>query len=106
MPRANEKPFPCEDCRFNIGDVCRRNPPTAGSEIEIPDEDLIYTVYWRKFPYVGDGCSCFAGEPLVERSCRNCRHVDGSLCTLHWFSICERLKQKPNWHCCDWEEGE
>jgi len=102
MPRANEKPFPCEDCRFRGFTkpegghlICRRNPPTCG------DGGDEFPMVW-----LDGSTNCFSGEPLVERSCRNCRHVDGSLCTLHWFSICERLKQKPNWHCCDWEEGE
>lgn len=33
MPRENKEPVLCQDCRFNIDDYCKRNPPTPVVEI-------------------------------------------------------------------------
>ena len=52
MPRSNEKPFPCKECRFaNLErSECYRNPPDNGRPAYI-------------HAYLQLGWGCFAGEP-------------------------------------------
>jgi hypothetical protein len=95
--RANDKPFPCEDCRFNIDDNCRRNPPTAlwiGGELS------------AFYPSVRHMSGCFAGEPRIERSCVNCINQATIACRLYDMWQLSSPAGATNWHCCEWEGEE
>jgi hypothetical protein len=83
MPRNNDKPFPCEECRFaNLErSECYRNPPNNDLQL---------------------GWGCFAGEPKVKRSCENCIRRGGIECQLT-FQINFPFQVTPDWHCCYWE---
>ena len=91
MPRNNDKPFPCKECRFaNLErSECYRNPPDNGRPAYI-------------HAYLQLGWGCFAGEPRVQRSCDNCRFEETTAC--HTFGELRHcLRDKPGWHCCEWE---
>ena len=115
MTRANDKPFDCKDCRFNIKNRCRRNPP-SGAEIvqyrgisdtspQIADPGLLVV---GVFLPVGEGC--FAGEPIVKRSCTNCGVEDCRVFlaldnhTCGEVSLDDLLER--DWHCRDWKAAE
>jgi hypothetical protein len=98
MPRDNDKPFPCKDCRFEIGSVCFRNPPSSvwiGGQLN---------TFYPSIHNVASGC--FAGEPRVKRSCSTC--VGNEQCTIfthiqttHAGSVEDR--SCDDWHCTDWK---
>jgi hypothetical protein len=98
MTRANDKPFPCRDCRFrgcakpDGGHlICRRNPPNCG---ESGDE---FPMVW-----LDGSTNCFAGEPRVERSCDNCIKLGRISCQL--FNKYEiSMSIRNGWHCSEWE---
>jgi hypothetical protein len=103
MPRANDKPFPCTNCRFAIDRECRRNPPTAISDIDSVDYEYRSSIQ-AQFPPADSGC--FAGEPRVQRSCATC--IGNEECTIfkyiqttHVGSVEDR--SCDDWHCTDWE---
>lgn len=90
--RENDKPLSCNECRFNIGRVCRRNPPDYAPNVGY------------NFPQLIDDCvGCFAGEPRVQRSCNNCGKRETFDCFLfNRFEItCH--SNRDGWHCSDWE---
>jgi hypothetical protein len=103
MPRNNEKPFPCKECRFAINAnppeasaiyECRRNPPSVDCEGQ------------AAWPIVGkhDEEGCFAGEPKVQRSCRNCK-ID-STCFVRIRCNGQEICTLEDWHCSEWEARE
>jgi hypothetical protein len=104
MPRTNDKPFPCEDCRFNIDDHCRRNPPAIVENVHYTDSGHglraeVHIV--SHYPNTKHGC--FAGEPLKReyRSCNNCGRasnckVNAKLWEAHFI-------HPVGWHCSDWQ---
>ena len=77
MPRENKEPIEkCNQCRFEILGMCRRNPPTS---VWVGDE----LSSW--YPAVRGMEDCFAGEPkeqtkpekpvlVVVNCCENCKH--------------------------------
>jgi hypothetical protein len=103
MPRANDKPFPCEECRFNWKGECRRNPPSAMPYPQFPTqaykEGQIGVV--ASFPHATLGC--FAGEPRVARSCGNCRKIAWLECPV---ARLYSWKRPDGWHCSEWERAE
>jgi hypothetical protein len=99
MPRVNDKPFDCKDCRFNIDGSCWRNPAQTTylnfDKVAVrPDCETV------------DGC--FAGEPLVPRSCQNCGVTDCRVFLALDNHKCGEVSLDDlldrNWHCCDWIE--
>lgn len=78
MPRDNNRPFDCKDCKFNIDGECRRNPPVT---VPVPHLDvgqnkaLWDTSVGTWFPRADRGC--FAGEPRVEKVCKTCSSFVG-----------------------------
>jgi hypothetical protein len=96
MARINTEPIPCENCRFNIGGVCFRNPPSSvwiGGQLN---------TFYPSIHNVASGC--FAGEPRVQRSCRNCK-ID-STCFVRIRVIGQEIWILEDWHCSEWEEKE
>lgn len=109
MTRANEKPFPCEDCRFNIEGYCRRNPATPIVTSSWHEDDGKLKVRTQLvYPYIASPMSwCFAGEPKVAQSCGNC----GKHRTCIWIRKLTHADWDPividsGWHCSDWESEE
>jgi hypothetical protein len=95
MPRDNDKPFPCKDCRFEIGGVCFRNPPSA---VWIGG---LRNTFYPSIHNVASGC--FAGEPRVQRSCDTCRIKNTCGIRKDLLSMDTDLIE---WHCCEWEAKE
>jgi hypothetical protein len=98
MPRNNDKPFPCCDCRFNHDWSCMRNPPTP------IDRGVSYpTASW--FPEVNGKCGCFAGEPIMQRSCDTCRM---KTCCGIWRNLLgsDGGFDLNGWYCSDWKGRE
>ena len=98
MPRINKEPVECwkdydgsvPNCRFlvlgeNQVAFCKRNPK-----------------HEQKFR----NGECFAGEPIVERSCENCTHPKHGTCSIQ--NAVNTLPQLflQGWHCSDWEAAE
>jgi hypothetical protein len=111
MPRANDKPFPCKDCRFRVGGRCRRNPPTGAEIVQYLEAEVgnaktcdPVMVAIGVFPAAGEGC--FAGEPIKrQRSCMNCGKEDCLIPAKLDLKDIEGRFYEPNmtWHCSDWE---
>jgi hypothetical protein len=102
MPRSNEKPFDCKNCRFNISGECRRNPPTAIANIDSVDYEYRSSIQ-AQFPPADSGC--FAGEPREQRSCQNCKHRGVASCPIIG-QVMITWKRPEGWHCCEWEVKE
>ena len=100
MPRDNDKPVMCCDCRFNINDFCRRNPPTAIMNSDPVDYEYAASIR-AIFPPTSE-LGCFMGEPVMQRSCDNCRFERTTACHIYnELQYC--LNDKSGWYCSDYE---
>jgi hypothetical protein len=100
MPRMNDEPVKCwgelisghnislrePNCRFLVLGHCQRNP------------NLMHFI-----PLYGHGC--FVGEPIMQRSCNNCRFEETTACHIY-AELHYCLRDKPGWHCSYWEVKE
>jgi hypothetical protein len=100
MSRNNDKPFPCKDCRFRgltkpEGGylICRRNPPTFG------DDGYEFPMVW-----LNGSTDCFAGEPIMQRSCDTCRMK--TCCGIWHLLGSDGGFDLNGWYCSDWKEKE
>jgi len=96
MPRANDKPVKCRDCRFceklGVSDagICQLFPP-------------LFPVLSHAVNLVSLRTDkCFQGEPMVERSCGNCKHRSVASCPLVG-QVMITWKRPKGWSCSDWE---
>ena len=112
MPRMNNQPFPCKDCKFaddtketkmlkqfKCDAWCRRNPPSF-----VPGSEWgIFHLTHSPIRFNGED-DCFAGEPRVQRSCRNCK-ID-STCFVRIRRNGQEICTPEDWHCSDWRAKE